>query len=264
MKQRIITGVIAGVFFLGMLALGGFWYSALILLLAVIGYNEYMKMSNLLQNKAAYIIGLIPLVLLVIPWTEFNLQVDLFSFRTIWLGLFLLMALTVILKNKFNVDQAAYVFLGVLYIAFGFHFMIETRLLANGLFWTMLVFVCIWASDAGAYFVGSKIGKTPLWPAISPNKSIEGAVGGVIISVIAAVIFSLWKPELISVVQAILLGIMIAIVGQFGDLIQSAYKRVKGIKDTGTLLPGHGGVLDRVDSWLIVFPFVHLLSMIPN
>ena len=76
--------------------------------------------------------------------------------------------------------------------------------------------------------------------------------------------FAWYAPDLLSVWKALLLGFVIAVVGQVGDLIQSAYKRVKGIKDTGTLLPGHGGVLDRMDSWLIVFPFIYLLDLIPN
>ncbi|MNR14940.1 Phosphatidate cytidylyltransferase [compost metagenome] len=151
-----------------------------------------------------------------------------------------------------------------MYIGFGFNYMIEARLAENGLFWTIMVFVCIWASDAGAYFVGSKLGKTPLWPQISPKKSIEGAVGGIIIAMILALAFAWYSPDLLSVGRALFLGFVIAVVGQVGDLIQSAYKRVKGIKDTGTLLPGHGGVLDRMDSWLIVFPFIYLLDLIPN
>ncbi len=142
--------------------------------------------------------------------------------------------------------------------------MIAARLAEHGLFWTIVVFVCIWASDSGAYFVGSKLGKHPLWPQISPKKSIEGAIGGVVISMIVALGFAWYAPDLLGLGKALVLGFVIAVVGQVGDLIQSAYKRVKGIKDTGTLLPGHGGVLDRMDSWLIVFPFIHLLGILPH
>ncbi len=88
-----------------------------------------------------------------------------------------------------------------------------------------------------------------------PNKSIEGSIGGIVLAVIVALAFAFFQPHLISLSRALQLGAVIAIVGQLGDLMQSAYKRVKGIKDTGTVLPGHGGVLDRVDSWLIVFSF---------
>src|SRR5206468_9953717 len=117
--------------------------------------------------------------------------------------------------------------------------MISTRWIEEGgLFWTLLVFVCIWTTDSGAYFTGSWLGKTPLWPTISPKKSMEGAVGGVVLSIVAAVVFALIRPELLSLLHAVCIGFLIAVVGQIGDLIQSAYKRVKGIKDTGTILPG--------------------------
>lgn len=121
----------------------------------------------------------------------------------------------------------------------------------------------IWSSDAGAYFTGRRFGKHKLWPAISPNKTVEGAVGGIALAVVAAVIFSLFSGGLLTIGRALLLGVSAAVVGQLGDLIQSAYKRVYGIKDTGKLLPGHGGILDRCDSWVVVFPFVHILMLLP-
>ncbi|MNE53545.1 Phosphatidate cytidylyltransferase [compost metagenome] len=133
----------------------------------------------------------------------------------------------------------------------------------HGLFWTLLLLCCIWGSDAGAYFVGRSLGKNKLWPAISPNKTVEGALGGVLISVVISVIFALFVPDLLTIGRALLIGISCAVLGQLGDLVQSAYKRVYGIKDSGSLLPGHGGILDRCDSWIIVFPFVHIVMLMP-
>jgi phosphatidate cytidylyltransferase len=162
-------------------------------------------------------------------------------------------------------DQAGLIFIGIVYLGLGFHYIMETRLLdSHGLFWTLLVLIGIWSADSGAYFGGVLFGKHLLWPAISPKKTYEGAIGGIILAVLVTLIFSYANPDLLSLTQAVILGVVISIVGQLGDFIQSAYKRAKGIKDTGALLPGHGGVLDRVDSWLIVFPFVHFLSFIPH
>ncbi|MCR8642156.1 phosphatidate cytidylyltransferase [Paenibacillus sp. N1-5-1-14] len=265
MKQRIITGVIAGGAFLGMLIAGGYYYAALILIMAIIGYYEYIRMFGLQNFRITSIIGLLLLLWLAIPWEmdAFSLGIELKMDAVLWMAMFILLTITVTSKNKFVIDQAAAVFLGAVYIGFGFHYMISTRLLeTGGLFYTFLLFICIWSTDAGAYFVGSKFGKTPLWPTISPKKSIEGAVGGIIISVIAALCFAWFNPELLSYGKAVGIGVIIGIIGQLGDLIQSAYKRVKGIKDTGTILPGHGGVLDRVDSWLIVFPFIHWIGIL--
>jgi phosphatidate cytidylyltransferase len=264
LKQRIVTGVIAGLVFITFIILGGYAYAGLILLLSIIGYNEYIRMNGYHKFKVTSWVGLIALLFLAIPWEtgQFFLNVD--STAVIWLAMFLLFTITVTSKNSITIDQISVILFGAIYIGIGFHYMISTRIPDNGLFWTVLIFVCIWAADSGAYFVGSKMGKHPLWPQISPKKSIEGAIGGVVVSILFALVFSLFVPELLSYGRAIILGLVIAVVGQLGDLMQSAYKRVKGIKDTGTLLPGHGGVLDRVDSWLIVFPFIHWLGLIPN
>jgi len=103
-----------------------------------------------------------------------------------------------------------------------------------------------------------------LWPSISPKKTIEGAIGGMLVSTLTALTFSTIQPEILSYKEAIQIGFIISVLGQLGDLIQSAYKRVRNIKDSGNILPGHGGILDRTDSWIIVFPFVHLLGLLPQ
>ncbi|UJF35375.1 phosphatidate cytidylyltransferase [Paenibacillus hexagrammi] len=264
MKQRIITGVAAGLVFITLLVLGGYWYTGLILLLSVIGYREYIQMNGYSKFTISSLCGLVAMLLLAFPWSMLHIDFEIRYTAVIWLAMFVLLFITVASKNSITIDQVSIILLGAVYIGLGFHYMITTRLPENGLFWTVLVFVCIWASDSGAYFVGSMIGKHPLWPQISPKKSIEGSVGGIVISIVAALVFAWYAPSLLSYTKAIYLGLVIAVVGQIGDLIQSAYKRVKGIKDTGALLPGHGGVLDRTDSWLIVFPFIQLLAILPQ
>jgi phosphatidate cytidylyltransferase len=264
LKQRIVTGVIAGLVFITLLVLGGYWYAGLIVLLSILGYREYIQMNGYTKFKWTNAFGLIVLLYITIPWELVGVSFPISSTAVIWLAMFVLLFITVASKNMITIDQVSVILLGVVYIAIGFYYMIAARLAEHGLFWTILVFVCIWASDSGAYFVGSKLGKHPLWPQISPKKSIEGAIGGVVISMIVALGFALYAPELLGLGKALVLGFVIAVVGQVGDLIQSAYKRVKGIKDTGRLLPGHGGVLDRMDSWLIVFPFIYWIGILPH
>ena len=264
MKQRVITGAIAGSFFLTILFIGSYWFSGMIILLALIGYHEFIKLSGL-KNALTYFTGLISLLFLVTPWHSFS-SYDGISFQIIvWIALFLLLTITVVSKNEITIDKVALIFAGIVYLGYGFHYIINTRLLdPHGLFWTLLILVCLWMTDSGAYFTGMLVGKHPLWPSISPNKTIEGAIGGILFSIITALCFYFYASEWLSFGRALLLAVVIALIGQVGDLLQSAYKRVKGIKDTGSILPGHGGVLDRVDSWLIVFPFVHLFSLIPQ
>jgi phosphatidate cytidylyltransferase len=265
LKQRIVTGIIAGLVFLILLYAGSYWFTGLILITSLVGFYEFIKMNGFKPFSLTSIVGYLGVALLCMPWKMTDISAISSATHLIWLFLFILLCITVLSKNKVTIDHISTLFLGMVYIGIGFHYMIETRMIEQGgLFWTLLVFFCIWATDSGAYFTGSKFGKHPLWPTISPKKSIEGSIGGIIISVIVAICFSLFQPDLLSWKQALLIGVIIAVVGQMGDLIQSAYKRVKGIKDTGTILPGHGGVLDRMDSWLIVFPMVQLLSLLPH
>jgi phosphatidate cytidylyltransferase len=106
-----------------------------------------------------------------------------------------------------------------------------------------------------------KFGKNKLAPHISPNKTIEGAIGGIICAVIVAVIYLLVWPMNYSLLVMLPLTAVFSVVGQMGDLVQSAYKRHYGVKDSGNILPGHGGILDRFDSLLFVFPLMHLVGV---
>ncbi|WP_010269469.1 phosphatidate cytidylyltransferase [Paenibacillus senegalensis] len=263
MKKRLLTGVVAGALFLAMLTLGRYWFAVTITVMAWIGFEEFMRMFKLTKVRLLMWTGRIFLLLYVFVWNIGETRLSANFSVLVWTLLLLLLVYTVVSKNRTTIEHAAFTFIGLIYIGFGFHYMIFSRNVEEGLYWTLLIFVCIWAADSGAYFSGRIFGRRKLWPQISPNKTVEGAIGGIALSIIAAIGFAIYNPELLSAGYAILLGAVISVVGQAGDLIQSAYKRVKNIKDTGQLLPGHGGVLDRTDSWLIVFPFVYLFSLIP-
>src|SRR5699024_12402158 len=121
----------------------------------------------------------------------------------------------------------------------------------------------VWMTDTGAYLAEITFGKRKLWPQISPNKTVEGFVGGILSSVLLAVIFSLFG--LIDNLQIYLLIIYTMILsggGQLGDLVESALKRHFDVKDSGNLLPGHGGVLDRFDSFIFVLPLMNILPLV--
>ncbi|GGN90287.1 phosphatidate cytidylyltransferase [Saccharibacillus kuerlensis] len=265
MKQRIVTGVVAGGLFLGLCLVGGLWYPALIMLMALVGYYEFAKMSTGAPFHAEAWIGYAGVAYLTFPWQVWDLEFPIPPQHAIWLVLLLLLCMTVLTKNEINIRQASLLLLGAVYVGLGFYYIAISRDTPDGqgLFWTFLLLLSIWGSDAGAYFVGKAFGKNKLWPAISPNKTIEGAVGGVLIAILIAFGISLAAPELLTPQRAILIGLASSVIGQMGDLVQSAYKRMYGIKDSGSILPGHGGILDRCDSWLAVFPFVHILFLLP-
>lgn len=263
MKQRMITALLAGTAFIACTVIGGPWYQGLMIMLSLIGYYEFSRMNQLKWWDLTAILGFIGVLYFVFPWEGLGAHVE--PVTLIWFMMFAFLAITVFTKNKIDINKVSAMFLGAVYVGIGFQAMIQIRYTPDehGLYWTFLLFGCIWASDSGAYFAGKAFGANKLWPSISPNKTIEGAIGGIIIAVATGIVFSFFAPELLTIKQAIIIGLAASIVGQLGDLIQSAYKRIHGIKDSGTLLPGHGGVLDRCDSWMIVFPFVQMLGLLP-
>ncbi|MFB5759691.1 phosphatidate cytidylyltransferase [Paenibacillus medicaginis] len=263
MKQRLITGIVAGILFLGMVLWGGLPYHLFILAMAWIGFYEFVRMIGLSAGSGSAWLGYLGITVLVFPYQPLNIQPLLPLANMLWLLLVLFMLITVFTKNQVTIRTSALLFLGIVYVGIGFSYIAESRHMDHGVFWTFLLLAGIWTSDAGAYFVGKAFGKTKLWPAISPNKTVEGALGGVVMAAAAAVVFAVFSGGLLSVGNALIIGLSCAVVGQLGDLVQSAYKRVYGIKDTGNLLPGHGGILDRCDSWIVVFPFVHMLMLLP-
>ena len=263
MGKRIATGVVAGAGFVAVLAAGGWAFAALLALMALLGYAEYARLNGFALRSPEVWAGFAAALVLATPqwpfgWTEPAPQ------AVVWVLAFLLLAATVIRENRFHLGHAAVLFLGAVYIGFGFRAMALVREAEDGLFWAAAAFACVWGADIGAYFAGRAFGRRKLWPAISPNKTVEGAVGGLAAAVLAALAAAWVWPGPMGFGQAVLFGLVAGAFGQLGDLIQSAYKRHSGVKDAGHLLPGHGGVLDRTDSWLIAFPVLQLAALLPG
>ena len=122
----------------------------------------------------------------------------------------------------------------------------------------------VWITDSGAYLIGRKLGKHKLAPHVSPNKTWEGSIGGSLVSVIVVGLYLAFSPVKFAYGLPImlLLTVVLSVGGQIGDLIESAFKRHYGVKDSGRILPGHGGILDRFDSLLFVLPLMHLFGLI--
>lgn len=147
------------------------------------------------------------------------------------------------------------IILGTLYLGFSYCEIISLRLLfANGLFLTLGLLLTVWASDSGAYLFGKKIGGPKLTPTISPNKTWAGLLGSVFCAAITLVLWSHFFIPTASIPLTISFGAAMGLIGQSGDLLISYFKRKANVKDTGHLIPGHGGILDRIDALLLVLP----------
>lgn len=173
----------------------------------------------------------------------------------------IILGFSVVSKNTYTIDEAGFPVVASLYVGVGFQNLVTAR--ADGLAILLFAFFVVWATDIGAYMVGRQVGKHKLWPDISPNKTIEGALGGIASAIVVAVVFILVQPNVFqhNLVTMVIFTIIFSVVGQFGDLVESAIKRHYGVKDSGKILPGHGGILDRFDSMLFVFPMMHLLGV---
>ena len=156
-----------------------------------------------------------------------------------------------------DLQIAARVILGIVYIPLLMSHFILVRRLPAGILWVFFILVLAFAGDIAAYYVGGRIGKRKLLPQVSPAKTVEGTIGLLIGSVLGCLVFrQIFLPSL-GMVHTVILGSVGSIIGQLGDLSESALKRGAGAKDSGGLLPGHGGVLDRLDCLMFIAPFVY-------
>lgn len=156
-----------------------------------------------------------------------------------------------------SADRFGRTLMGVAWVGGCFVFMPLLRRLDSGLAWVFMLLTIAWLSDTGGYFAGRFFGKHKLYEAISPKKTVEGYVGGVLLATVGAgVVRQIGLPDL-SVVDVVALGVGMSSLGVLGDLAESMLKRSFGVKDSGTILPGHGGLLDRVDAVLFVAPALY-------
>ncbi len=143
---------------------------------------------------------------------------------------------------------------GVMYIGLTFGHFLMIRKLPDGPFLIFFILLVSWGADAAAYFVGRTYGSRPLAPILSPKKTIEGLVGGILGAILIGWLSSLWFLPSFTLIDCFVLGIILTLLGTIGDLSESAFKRQTGAKDSGNLIPGHGGFLDRIDSLLLTVP----------
>ncbi|MGB5819320.1 MAG: phosphatidate cytidylyltransferase [Saonia sp.] len=183
--------------------------------------------------------------------------INILMFLTITVNFTLLFYLFSKRKKVFNKFQKFII--GLFYIGGGCIFLTMIPYKDNEFakFLIMGIFILIWVNDSFAYLVGKSIGRTKLYPAISPKKTWEGTIGGFVFAMLAAFFMAKYETK-ISLVQWMILAGVIVITGSLGDLLESKFKRVAGVKDSGAILPGHGGMLDRLDSLVFAAPFAYL------
>jgi phosphatidate cytidylyltransferase len=259
--QRILTGVV-GILLVGFLtSMGGWYFVALVLGVVWAGQYEFYLLSPQKMRRRHIGFGLLVGGLIVLQQYGYDFMVDLMV-----LGIIVLIVYDLFdLKLELGWVQSAWMAAGIVYPALLFSYGIRLRegwgdrLSSEEAFYlTMSLLALVWITDSLAYFVGRSLGKHPLAPAISPKKTWEGTLGGFTGALFAAVILKLFLLEFWNWVDAIALGMIGGVGGQIGDLVESRLKRAVGVKDSGALLPGHGGILDRVDGLIVAIPLYYL------
>ncbi len=268
MTTRILTAIVFVAVMLGGLYGGLYPFVALFILITALCLWEFIGMTLVAQNPtnirhykiAGTIMGVLPVLITAIYKLGITGDPFVFLKKATILSIpfvFLIFIRELFANTKEPFTNLAHLFLGMFYVGLPMSMLILVGIegdtyLPNTIFGILLL---TWANDSGAYLIGSKIGKTPLFPRISPNKTWEGSIGGAITTIAAGFLLSMVFPEQSRFNWLVIAGLT-AVFGSIGDLIESMLKRSKGVKDSGSFLPGHGGFLDRFDAFIFVVPFV--------
>ncbi len=281
MKKRIISGVVMGAVVVLVLVLGlllkSFILTTFVAIIAALGVFELVANAAKIDNIIFKVLSAVYTVLMVFMFCRINenlyrlnitnyeyFDISAFVLAIVITVIYVIAAAILILvrQEEFDLAKIAVVCGMPLLYSFAFSTIVSSILATGKLYHFLLVlnFACV--CDMGAYFVGVGIGKTKLCPNISPKKTVEGALGGIICSVIVTLVITLCYGQFNKILPALLITVPLCVVGITGDLFASIIKRKVGLKDYGDLIPGHGGILDRVDSILFISPVVFCLMLI--
>jgi phosphatidate cytidylyltransferase len=256
--KRVLTALVGiPLFFLLVLQGSPYLFFLSVLIIALMGQNEFYSLLEGEDTRLQKFTGLLmgALILRGFYYEDFTLIL-----RSIVFSLLLLLVLRTLSRRDVThaVKEIAVVFFGIFYVCFLLGYLILLRGREHdGQAWIFFLFFAVWAGDTGAYYLGRRFGKHKLYPRISPNKTLEGAAGGLFCSLAASVVGKVLLFPEYSLLHIVLLGGALGVVGQIGDLSESLLKRSSGAKDSGLIFPGHGGVLDRFDSILFASPVLY-------
>lgn len=275
MGKRIISGAALLFVTLGVIFMGGEVLAATILLISCIAYRELNKAIGVHTNKGPDLLEIFGYLAIVaydaLMYFTWKWQMNLFLYVCILLvaALMLFMSVYVVTFPRYRAERVMSSYFCLLYAPVMLEFIFLTRCLAHGKVLVWLIFISASISDTFAYFVGISIGKHRLAPVLSPKKSIEGSIGGIVGAALFGAVYA-WcihenvfpmEKTTVVLIFAVICGVG-AIISQVGDLAASGIKRDHEIKDYGKCIPGHGGIMDRFDSVLFTAPIIYFLARI--
>ncbi len=260
-KQRIITALCLLPVLIIILGFADpFWFGIFVTAVLCLSLFEYNRMglgrTRAIEQWFAAVCGTMVMPLLLAQ--RIDLLIPLFTVAYLCLSILFLFRLSSI---ETVAKDLGWLVSGWVYLPFLLGHVYLLRTLPLGQQWIFLLLIAVMACDSMAYFVGRKLGRRKLYPLVSPNKSVEGAIGGVFGSVLGVYLAKYLFMPGIGLFDGFLVAVCISVIGQIGDLYESLLKRSCGVKDSGTIIPGHGGLLDRLDSLLFAFPLVYYVAV---
>lgn len=265
MLTRVLTGVIGAILAIFVVILGNPIFKYALLAISLIGAYEFYnatKNESVHPQKPIPIIGYIAIIVIYIFTGFIEPRFDMFMAAVVIVS----MIIMVLAYPKYSIIDIVLTIFPIVYVGLFFVYIAQLRDMNLGVFGIGMIAISAWGSDTCAYFTGRAIGKHKLAPVLSPKKTIEGSIGGIIgaaiLTTLFAVVYTNFEgQEAIldgKLIWVIVISMIAALISQFGDLAASAIKRYFNQKDYGNLLPGHGGILDRFDSVLFVVPIVYI------
>jgi phosphatidate cytidylyltransferase len=255
LKRRVLTAVVGIPLVIAVIWFGEPWFTLLIAVMAVLGSWEFYRLAKLTKVQPIIYFGMAWTLLLVLsPHCPSSFAIPVLISSAILISLIWLLFRS---SREQGFSDWAWTMAGILYIGWMLSYWVTLRDAETGkelVFWAMFT---TFANDISAFFIGRALGKHRLAPRISPGKTWEGAIGGIFASIIASLILGAIFHLPFSYWQIALWGLAISIFAQLGDLVESLLKRNTGVKDAGNLVPGHGGILDRIDSLIFTGVIVY-------
>lgn len=258
-KTRLLSGILLVLAALLTIISGGYVLFVTLLCVSLIGMQELMKAMKVREEKFN-LLELAAYLGTVVYYGALLLDYESYGTLAVITALIFLMFVYVFAYPKFRAEQVMAAFFSVVYVAVMLSFIYLTRNLPDGKFIVWLIFLCSWGCDTCAYCVGMLIGKHKMAPVLSPKKSVEGAVGGVLGAALLGVAYAAATGG--KMMEYAVICAVGALISMVGDLAASAIKRNQEIKDYGKLIPGHGGILDRFDSVIFTAPGIYFLAKI--
>ena len=260
---RLISGIVLVAVALLTICSGGWILYGTLTIVSLIGMFELYRAVKV-QKQGENLLAVVGYLGVILHYILLSLGYSEYAMMNLIIVLIAMMFVYVFSYPKYHAEQVMAAFFGVVYVGVMLSYIYQTRMIRDGAFLVWLIFLCSWGCDTCAYCVGVLIGKHKMAPVLSPKKSVEGGIGGVIGAALLGALYGFLVRNQVgfdhpALVCAVVCGVG-GLISMVGDLAASAVKRNYGIKDYGKLIPGHGGILDRFDSVLFTAPVIYYLT----